>query len=154
MRIDQNGKRPQKMPKLIFKAEIMGKPQPKQRPRFTRRGFAYTPKKTRDAEAEIVAQLKTKLCGTTAPPQNGLIVELEFYFTPPKSWPKAKRAAAIDGELMHTKKPDVDNLLKLFIDAATKTGSLWRDDCQIYQKTGVKRYGSKDKTIFRVYAPQ
>lgn len=154
MRIGMIGNRSEKMQNLIFSAEIIGKPQPKQRPRFTRRGFAYTPKKTRDAEAEIVAQLKAKLCGTMAPLESGLIVELEFYFLPPKSWPKLRREKALNGELMHTKKPDVDNLLKLFIDAATKTGSLWRDDCQIYQKTGVKRYGSQEKTIFRVYAPQ
>ena len=45
------------------------------------------------------------------------------------SWPKKRQAAAREGRIRPTGKPDVDNVLKLIFDAGNKL--LWLDDAQV-----------------------
>lgn len=44
----------------------------------------------------------------------------------------------------HIKKPDIDNLRKLIMDALT--GVLWKDDCIICQGEPIKRYSERPRT--------
>ncbi|CXT32732.1 Phage protein [Staphylococcus aureus] len=78
--------------------------------------------------------------------ENALKIELEFYFTPPKSWSKKKKTQAI-GQLKVTK-PDIDNLMKTVLDACNNY--LWKDDNQIAEITSSKRYGIEPKIIIRI----
>ena len=71
-------------------------------------------------------------------------IELEFYFTPPKSWSKKTQAI---GQLKVTK-PDIDNLMKTVLDACNNY--LWKDDNQIAEITSSKRYGIEPKIIIRI----
>ena len=50
---------------LLFR--VNGMPQGKARPRFTRQGRAYTPKKTRDYEADIKAPRSKQPCCKAKP---------------------------------------------------------------------------------------
>jgi Holliday junction resolvase RusA-like endonuclease len=100
------------------------------RPRFTRRGIAYTPAKTRKAKEEIRALVKAAYKGE--PLTCALNVELVFNF------PKSKNLIKRYGHTYHTKKPDLDNLTKLVLDALN--GVLWVDDAQIYAVKAIKRY--------------
>ena len=59
-----------------------------------------------------------------------MILRATFWMPRPKSLPKSV--------LYHTKKPDVDNLLKSCKDALT--GIFFRDDAQIIRVEGEKRY--------------
>lgn len=116
---------------------LLGTPTPKGRPRFTGKGRAYTPAKTRTAEAAILAAYRAAV-GSRSPHTGPVEVHLEAVFTPPPSWPKWRREAALAGALAHTTKPDLDNLLKL-VDGLN--GYAWLDDSQIFRATPEKRYG-------------
>ena len=69
-------------------------------------------------------------------------LEIEFVFARPKSLPKRVED--------HVKKPDLDNLIKAFKDAAK--GILWHDDSQVVQMTARKAYGDKPMIIAEVRA--
>ena len=102
---------------------IMAKPMACPRPRFTRFGRPYNPieyTKWKKRIAEMVSLWDSYIFP--------IELELEFHFV---------TQAAIWGP--HGKKPDVDNLVKAFMDAA-QLGGLFKDDCQVYKITASKFY--------------
>ncbi len=111
---------------------ILGDPRPQGRPRFYRRGNfvgAYDPKKSRNYKQTLAAQIAAQ---NPEYIQDGAIsLECEFIFARPKTLPKK----VVD----HTKKPDLDNLLKALKDAMT--GIVWHDDAQIVSLSARKDYG-------------
>ena len=116
---------------------IDGEPTAKGRPRFTRRGHTYTPKKTADYEKHI----KAELIEQQAKPfekETPLRVEVTFYKGYLKSWTKKQIHQAKDGSLMPVKRPDLDNYTKAILDGAN--GLLWHDDSQIVDLLLYKRY--------------
>lgn len=128
---------------------IPGEPTAKGRPRMTTIGGkprAFTPQKTRDAEETLKARAMEF---RPAEPFDGPIhLDVIFVLPVPKSWPKWKTEAAIDGSLRHTKKPDRDNLLKLLKDAFN--GVFWLDDSQVDVGTCRKMYGAQPRTWVRL----
>lgn len=134
-------------PELLLIAWLPVPPTAKGRPRFSRRsGRAFTPPATEAAERTIRGELAhATTLGKTAPtvqwPATGaLVLELRFVMPAPASWSKKKTAAALEGRLPHTSRPDLDNLGKLVMDAAN--GVLWADDAQLTMVTLTKRYGA------------
>lgn len=74
------------------------------------------------------------------PPFGGPVeVELRAVFDIPQSWSQKKREAAILWELLPTKRPDIDNVVKAWTDGMN--GVVFRDDAQIVQLTARKVYG-------------
>lgn len=65
---------------------------------------------------------------------------IEFHFLPPKSYSKAKLQKILNGQLMYTKKPDVDNLVKGVMDALN--GTLYHDDNQVVMVSALKKYST------------
>lgn len=113
----------------------------KARPRFTRSGHAYTPQKTKDAE-ELIAAAYRAAGGRCIP--KGVPVELEVLarFPIPKSFSQKKRGAVLDSEILPTKKPDADNILKLVADALN--GVAYEDDAQVVRMEVCKEYTALD----------
>jgi Holliday junction resolvase RusA-like endonuclease len=64
-------------------------------------------------------------------------VVVKFIMPIPESWSGKKKREAIGKP--HTKKPDIDNLLKGLFDSVNKI--VWIDDNQVYQTTVRKIYG-------------
>jgi len=128
---------------FVISGEVKGK----QRPRMTRGGHVYTPTQTREAEA-MIAKLGREAMGDrpllTGPVTLGVIV----YTAPPKSASKAVRAAMLAGEMLPTKKPDLDNVLKLIADALN--GIVYVDDSQIVQLWILKEYAEEARTIVQI----
>jgi Holliday junction resolvase RusA-like endonuclease len=60
------------------------------------------------------------------------------------SWSRKKRQAALAGALHPTGKPDLDNCVKLLMDALN--GILWRDDAQVTDIAVIKRYAEIAQT--------
>lgn len=106
-------------------------PVAKGRPRFSKRGFAYTPDKTRRFENEITSLLKTQY--KDHPLVGPLKLALAFYFKKPK---KSKNP------YWHIVKPDNDNLIKAICDSAN--GILWVDDSQVCKIEAIKLYCSSE----------
>ena len=111
---------------------VYGNPQGKGRPRFARRGsyvHTYTPEKTVAYEEEIqtayLRQCENYYFG---------YAPLEFYVTAyypiPKSATKGKRMEIDAGQCRPTKKPDLDNVIKVIADSLN--GIAYKDDAQIY----------------------
>jgi Holliday junction resolvase RusA-like endonuclease len=120
-------------------------PVAKGRPRMTRQGRAYTPAKTREAEAKIIEYFST----LDLTPKIGPLDVSVFAIMPiPESWSKVKQANALAGLISPTGKPDLDNIVKLVLDAAN--GILWADDSQIVKLDLCKAYGGKPGYILSV----
>lgn len=74
---------------------------------------------------------------TGAPLDGALAVRVEFIMPRPTSLPK-KRATP-----PHTKRPDVDKLIRAIMDALS--GVVWRDDSQVIDLHPTKRYAELDE---------
>lgn len=119
------------------------KPVPKGRPRFTRKGFAYTPDKTRKYEKDI-AEFYSEHCNDFY--DGAIKVNLIFNMPIPKSITKKIRNAIITGEIKYIKKPDADNLCKAFTDALN--GIAFADDSLITKLCMEKRYSDSEVGTF------
>jgi Holliday junction resolvase RusA-like endonuclease len=97
--------------------ELPGEPRGKGRPRFVRRtGHAFTPQKT---ASEACLRHEAALAMADRPPFEGALrVRVAAYFGVPASWSTKKQIAAIAGAIRPAKRPDLDNIVKMF-DALT-----------------------------------
>ena len=121
-------------------------PTPKGRPRFTKFGKAYTPKKTQDYERSISHYFKTTPSRFKFEKDVPIAINLVFGMPIPKSTPKSRRQAMFEGIIKHTKRPDVDNLTKAVLDALN--GVAWEDDSQIVRLTATKEYSGEEPYVY------
>ena len=125
---------------------IKGKPVPKERPRVLKNGIAYTPKKTKDYE-QLVQQVYELQVGEYLG-ESALMVEIDFYYTIPKSYTKKHRESIISGQELYTKRPDLDNLAKTVTDALN--GIAYKDDSQIIEMKLSKHYSDEEKVVVSI----
>ena len=126
---------------------LTGEPRGKGRPRFTGNGPVYTPARTRQYEQALSWQAKIEMRGRE-PAAVPLRVVVIATFLIPGSWSKAKREAALTGELHHINRPDVDNIGKM-LDSCNKI--VWCDDSQIVDLRVMKQYGEVPSLRVEVY---
>lgn len=113
---------------------IPGRPKGKGRPRFTKRGTTFTPKDTKLAEADIVAAWEA--VGSPTLHDGPVAVGVALEVPRPKSHHLSGGLLSATGILMpwpHRQKPDVDNALKLIMDAMN--GRAYKDDVRVVQAT-------------------
>ncbi len=123
----------------IMEFVVLGAPQGKARPRFSRKsGTVYTPKKTANYEKKIAAEYRRN-GGPMFPAGTYVSVHVKAIFPIPQSWSKAKKQEAIDDLLRPDKKPDIDNILKVVLDALN--GVAYEDDKQVVCISCQKIYG-------------
>ena len=68
----------------------------------------------------------------------------------PKAHHKANGEIRADAPFHHSKKPDLDNLIKATLDAMTQAGA-WRDDSQVSTIRASKQYAFRlNKTGVRI----
>lgn len=115
---------------MIYQFNIPIEPVAKGRPRFSRRGFCYTPTKTRNYESDLKDMLKFKLKSRDLY-DKPISLTLNFFILKPKSVKREYPCV----------KPDIDNYVKAFLDAAN--GVIFHDDGQIISLTASKRYHEK-----------
>lgn len=115
---------------------IEGRPIPKGRPRVFR-GHAVTPRKTQQAESQLLAMYKFQNYGK-APLTGRVEVHCVFNMPIPKTWSKHKKELAAQGWINCTVRPDLDNLIKLVLDALN--GAAYVDDAQIVRIHAFKQY--------------
>lgn len=120
---------------------VPGEPVGKGRPRAFRMGAGvrmFTPDKTARYE-NLVAMAAQQAMGGRAPMEGPVELDLVLITTPPASWSKKKRAAALGGEFPPETKPDWDNVGKAICDAMN--GIVFIDDKQVADAQVRKRYG-------------
>jgi Holliday junction resolvase RusA-like endonuclease len=120
--------------------ELAGIPEGKGRPRFTRAGggIAFTPAKTRRYESALRLAAQNAMAGR--PPMEGPVrCSITAQFPVPKSWSKKKKEQALLGFILHTSRPDFENLAKV-VDAFKEI--VWKDDSQVCDAQITKFYSS------------
>lgn len=115
---------------MEVKFTILGEPKGKGRPRFCRNtGHAITPKDTVNYETLVHMEYVAQCEEFRFPDDAMLDMRIRAYYSIPKSVSKKKRAAMITGEIRPTKKPDMDNVVKIIADSLNQVA--YRDDTQI-----------------------
>ena len=99
---------------------------------------SITPKKTASYEGDIKRFYQYETEGYTFQPGMPLAVEITARFVPVKSESKKRRNLMLCGLLFHTKKPDIDNIVKSVMDALN--GVAWHDDAQVVSILARKEY--------------
>lgn len=121
---------------------VEGPPQGKGRPRFARRGSfvqTYTDSKTLTYENTIKASAMLAM-GASEPLETPVSVFLYARVPIPKSYSKKRIEACLKGLERPTKKPDVDNIAKAFLDSMN--GVVYLDDTQVVSLHSTKVYSA------------
>jgi Holliday junction resolvase RusA-like endonuclease len=118
---------------------IPGAPCAKQRARVCRNGHAYTPSATVNYET-LIKELFAVENPDHVPWTGPVMATIRAYFPIPKSTPKKLMAQMINESVLHTKKPDRDNIDKIVLDALK--GLVYKDDSQVCGGAGVWKYYS------------
>jgi len=141
----------------MIKLIIPEKPIAKKRPRFV----------TRDPRGRALPHVKAINIQETeegrflfhiynqykARPLDGpIILNVKFLMPIPISQSKKKVQLMAAGEIKHTKKPDLDNLIKFTKDCLN--GVIWKDDAQVFSIIAEKRYDSNPKTIISIFTDE
>lgn len=110
---------------MELKFTVHGEPKGKGRPRFnTKTGHAITPKDTVIYE-NLVRMEYLNQCGETKFPDDAMLdMRIKAYYTIPPSRPKKKKELMRAGIIRPTKKPDMDNCIKIIADALNKIACL------------------------------
>jgi Holliday junction resolvase RusA-like endonuclease len=124
---------------------IYGEPIPKGRPRFSTRGkfpVAYTPEKTKNYESDVGMMAKAAM-GASEPLEGALEAFIYVTFPVPASYSKKRTEACLIGQEKHTKKPDLDNVVKAVLDGMSNI--VFLSDSQITSIHATKVYGEVAK---------
>lgn len=112
-----------------FEFEVIGDIKGKARPRVnTYTCQVYTPNNTKDYE-NLVKQYFKIHYPNSEPSENRVFVKITAYFKIPKNTSKKDLKLIEEGILSPTKKPDIDNVVKIVLDALNKLA--FKDDNQI-----------------------
>lgn len=129
---------------------VAGKPRGKDRPRFDRRsGRVHTSRETERAEAEI--RLAWQLAGSPRITDGPIVLELALCLERPRTHLTSTGGLSAEGRrqpLPAKQKPDVDNALKLCMDALN--GWAYTDDVQIVETHVVRRWTRHAGTLIRL----
>lgn len=131
---------------------VIGEPTGKQRPKFSTfngRAVAYTLKKTENYE-NLVKLSFVQQCGNHKPYDKAIPLKADItaYFAIPKSATKTKRKMMIAEQLNPLKKPDLDNIAKICLDALN--GIAYYDDSQIVELAVRKKYSEQPRTEIKI----
>lgn len=133
---------------MTYEFEVPGKVIGKGRPRLnTYTGIVYTPTKTKDYETLVEQYFLLKY--PKAKELEGRIkVSIIAYFSIPKTTKKSDINEMLDNNISPTKKPDIDNIVKVVLDSMNKFA--FKDDNQITKLEVEKRYALEDKIYIKI----
>ncbi len=123
---------------------IPGRPIPLKRPRLSK-------KKVYDAQVEIKERIHWEIFSQLEAPnyfahfKGPITLIMEFHMPIPKYTKRIRKALE---DQPHSKRPDIDNLIKFYCDVCTAL--LYRDDSQVYNITATKIYSEKPKTVITI----
>lgn len=133
---------------MVYEFEVIGDIKGKARPRVnTYTNKAYTPTNTKDYELLIKQYFKMKY-PRYIPFENRVSVKILAQFKIPKNTSKKNMENMLEGNISPTKKPDIDNIVKIILDALNTMA--FKDDNQITKLEVEKIYGTEEKIFVRV----
>ena len=130
--------------------KIQGNPIAKKRPRFFRRGNytgAYNSQETEEGRFLLEAMAQLEKAKHLLPIPKGTPITMWCWFAMPM--PQSVQKAFNKGKVIqHTKKPDLDNLIKFVKDCLN--GQVWHDDSQVIRVDATKFYAGAPDTEIRI----
>lgn len=87
---------------------------------------------------KVVAQHAKIIMKGRKPFDGPISVDINFRFNAPKKFKKAERERMEKEMVLHTSKPDIDNLVKAVFDGMN--GICFVDDTQVYRVSSIKLY--------------
>ncbi len=132
----------------MYEFEVEGTIVGKQRPRVNMyTGNVYTPNKTKDYEEWIKQSFFIKY------PKFDIItnrvkIEITAYLKIPKCTSKKMAEKMLDDEISPLKKPDIDNIAKVVLDAINNY--VIKDDIQVSKMSVEKKYSENEKLIIKI----
>ncbi len=133
---------------MTYEFEVPGKITGKGRPRVNSyTGIVYTPTKTKDYEYLIEQYFLIKY-PRFKEIEGRAKVNIIAYFEVPKSTKKSDKENMINNVISPTKKPDIDNIIKIVLDAMNKFA--FKDDTQITKLEVEKKYGVEEKIYIKI----
>ena len=120
---------------------IPGKVIGKGRPHFVKKtGVAITPQLTRGYES-LIRDVALPLMGGSKPWEGCVVVNIDAIYKIPKSYSKKDREECLN-QRIPPKKPDVDNVVKIVLDALNRV--VYIDDTQVTLCVVAKWWGLED----------
>lgn len=133
---------------MTYEFEVPGKVIGKGRPRLNSyTGIVYTPTKTKDYETLIEQYFLLKYPKFKML-EGRIKVSIIPYFSIPKATKKSDINEMLDNTISPTKKPDIDNIVKVVLDSMNKFA--FKDDNQITKLEVEKRYSLEDKIFIKI----
>lgn len=130
---------------LVIPGDAVGKG----RPRFSNRGKfvrAYTPDKTRSYTDMV--KILADLAGINKPQEGPFKIEIYIAVKYPSRLTRQQRIDIANGKMYPTKKPDVDNVEKMILDALI--GKAYFDDKQVVDSHPIKYYHTEPKVTVKI----
>lgn len=137
---------------MEVKFEVLGVPVGKGRPKFSTvngHAVAYTPAKTVNYETLVQLAYQQQIGSFMFDKNKPLRAVIRAFFPIPKSTSKKKREQMRDLRILHTKRPDVDNIVKAVLDALN--GVAYYDDSQVAEVLISKAYAEVPKVMIELY---
>lgn len=132
----------------MYEFEVIGDIVGKQRPRVNMyMGNVYTPNKTKDYEELIKQSFFVKYPNFNII-ENRVCIQIVAFFKIPKSTNKSKRKDMLEDKITPLKKPDIDNIGKIVLDALNKY--VIKDDIQVSKIFIEKKYGEEEKIYIKI----
>ena len=124
--------------------EIVGKARPRMN---TYTGKAYTPTKTKNYEYLVKQSFLLKYPNAEVV-EGRASVSILALFQVPKSTSKKNSEKMLNKQISPTKKPDIDNIAKIVLDALNKLA--YKDDTQVVDLNIVKAYADRERLIIKI----
>src|SRR5260370_25947818 len=106
--------------------------------------------KMRTYDCQNLEKMRVQICMkkfSNSPTSAPLKLQIQFEMPIPESF-STKKINSLEHK-NHTKKPDLDNLLKFYMDCGN--GILWKDDSQIYSIDAFKVFSKNPQTVIRIH---
>ncbi len=133
---------------MIYEFEVPGKVIGKGRPRLNSyTGIVYTPTKTKDYETLVQEYFLLKYPRFKIL-EGRIKVSIIAYFSIPKATKKSEINDMLENNISPTKKPDIDNIVKIILDSMNKFA--FKDDNQITKLEVEKKYLQEDKIYIKI----
>lgn len=132
----------------MYEFEVEGNIVGKQRPRVNMyTGNVYTPNKTKDYEEWIKQSFFLKYPRFEIL-ENRVSIEIIAYLKIPKNTSKVKTNEMLENKISPLKKPDIDNIGKIVLDALNKY--VIKDDIQVSKINIEKKYSEEEKLYIKI----
>lgn len=132
----------------MFLMTILGEPVAKERPRLSKCGRVYTPKKTRQWEA-MASQAMCLQWGKRPLLASAVLVKIWAIYPRPKKRPRTVTREAWESgmRIWRPSRPDLDNVIKCALDAAQLAGVL-KDDGFVVHINARKLYAGDPEVVY------